>query len=641
MKSVESICEKLALKNAIEFGKAQVDPIMRIIMGTHEELRSQAKKVKETLEEKVAYINSLEKEQLQKLQQEKYPELLDESTDKQEKEQVEESVDFIREIINHDIETGRFNGRVHTRFPPEPNGYLHIGHAKSINLNYGIAEEYGGKFNLRFDDTNPITEEEEYVKSIIRDVKWLGADFEDRLFFASDYFDQFYEYAEQLIEKGLAYIDEQKAEVIREQRGSFTEPGVNSPFRDRSIEENLDLFRRMKKGEFPDGVMVLRTKIDMSSPNPMMRDPIIYRILHREHHNTGDKWCIYPTYDWAHGLEDSIERITHSICTLEFEIHRELYDWFLNQLEDENGEPIFHPQQIEFARLDINYTVLSKRKLRKLVEEGYIEGWDDPRLLTISAMRRRGITPEAIRDLCETVGVTKRDTIIDHSIFDKCIRDDLFKRCPRIMAVINPLKVIITNYPEEKTEKFEIPFHPNKEEMGSRKVVFSRKLFIEQEDFMDNPSNDFRRLSPGKIVRLKYAYCIKCDKIIKNKKTGEISELHCSYYPESYGGTAPEGMEIEGTIHWITAEEFVKTEIRLYEKLFLKENPLDIKEGKEFTDYINPNSLQIVSGLVEPTIKNFEKGDRFQFERLGYFNIDPVETTNNEIIINRIITLFD
>ncbi|MHA1399753.1 MAG: glutamine--tRNA ligase/YqeY domain fusion protein [Candidatus Heimdallarchaeaceae archaeon] len=637
MNSVEDICEKCAIQNALEHGEAKIGPVMGMIMSAHPELREEAKAVKETAIQVINRINALQNDEIRQIAQQKYPELLTEEED----ETTKEDVDFIRKIINEDMRTGKYNGRVHTRFPPEPNGYLHIGHAKSINLNYGIAQEYNGKFNLRFDDTNPATEEEEYVKSIIEDVKWLGADWEDRLFFASNYFEKFYEYAVQLIKKGKAYVDDLSVEKIREYRGTLTEPGKESPYRNRSIEENLDLFERMKNGEFPDGSKVLRAKIDMAHPNLLMRDPIIYRIMHKEHHNTGDKWCIYPLYDWAHCLEDSIERITHSICTLEFEVHRELYDWYLDQLEDENGEPIYHPQQIEFARLNISYTVLSKRRLLRLVNEGYVDGWDDPRMPTIAGMRRRGITPEAIRSFTDDIGVSKRDTIIEHSTLDYHVRVDLDRRCPRVMSVLRPLKVVITNYPENKEEEIEVANHSYNKEMGTRKIKFSKIIYIEKDDFMENPPEDYYRLSTGKEVRLKYAYVIKCEKVIKDEETGEIKELHCTYDPETKEKTAKDGLKVKGNIHWISANNAIKAEVRLYDRLFIKENPMEVEEGKDFTDYINPNSLEIVQAYVEPFLKEAEPGSRYQFERLGYFCIDIVDSTKDSLVFNRIITLRD
>jgi len=634
MKSVDNLCEKYTVQNAIEYGEAQVGPVMRILIGAHPELRKDAQKIKELLEKKVEFINSMKNDELKQYAQDNYPELFQ----KEETSEIQQETDFIREIINEDMKTRRFGGRVHTRFPPEPNGNLHIGHAKSINLNYGIAEEYGGKFNLRFDDTNPVTEEIEYVKGIIEDVKWLGADFDERLLFASDYFDQFFDYAVQLIKKGLAYIDDSTVEQIRDERGNLGTPGKENKYRNRTIEENLDLFMRMKDGEFPDGAKVLRAKIDMTHPNLLMRDPIIYRIIHQSHHNTGDKWCIYPTYDWAHGLEDSIEKITHSICTMEFEVHRQLYDWYIDQLEDEKGKPIYHPQQIEFARLNVSYLVLSKRRQLQLVNEGYVRGWDDPRLLTVSGMRRGGITPDAIRNFCKLIGVTKRESIIDRSVFDKCVRDDLDQRCPRIMGIIRPLKVIITNYPENKVEEITVQNHPRNKEMGSRKIKFSKNLYIEQEDFLENPPEDFRRLTTNGEVRLRYAYTIKCEKVVKDKKNNEIKEIHCSYIINDDSSDDKKSL---GTIHWISADNAVEAELRLFDRLFTKENPMEVEEGKDFKDYINTESLEIVNGLVETHLQKAEKGSRYQFERMGYFNIDPIDSKKDKLVMNRIITLRD
>ncbi len=635
--SVEEICERYTILNALEHGNAKIGPVVGMILSAHPELRTQAKQIKEIVSKFVLKINDMQQTELKAIAKNKYPELL---TEKEEEKQKEvEEIDFIRKIINEDLKTNKFNGRVHTRFPPEPNGYLHIGHAKSVNLNYGIAKEYGGKFNLRFDDTNPSKEESEYVKSIIEDVKWLGADWEDRLFFASDYFDKMYEYAVQLIKKGKAYVDDLSVEEIRKMRGTLVEPGIESPYRNRSIEENLDLFERMKNGEFPDGSKVLRAKIDMSSPNLLMRDPIMYRILHKEHHNTGKKWCIYPMYDWAHGLEDSIEGITHSLCTLEFEVHRELYDWFLDQLTEEDGSPTFHPQQIEFARLNLSYTVLSKRRLLRLVEEGYVDGWNDPRMPTIAGMRKRGITPEAIRNFTEGIGLSKRDSVIDHSTLDYYIREDMEKRCPRVMSVLNPLKVVITNYPEDKEEEIEVDNHFSIKEMGKRKIIFTKELFIEREDFMENPPDDYYRLAPGREVKLKYAYIIKCNEVIKDEKTGEIKELHCTYDPQSMDRDLKKS-KIKGKIHWISVKHSITATVRLYDRLFIKENPLDTEEeGKDFVDYINPNSLTIVEARVEPFLTKSEKGSRYQFERLGYFYLDPEDSTEERLVFNRIISL--
>ncbi|MFC1786282.1 glutamine--tRNA ligase/YqeY domain fusion protein, partial [Candidatus Neomarinimicrobiota bacterium] len=495
---------------------------------------------------------------------------------------------FIKEIINEDLKTGKYQGRVHTRFPPEPNGFLHIGHAKSIVLNFGIAEEYGGKCNLRFDDTNPTKEEDMYVKSIIEDIKWLGYDWEDRLFFASDYFGKFYEYAVKLIKKGKAFVCDLNAEEIRAYRGSRTEPGKESPYHNRTIEENIDLFERMRKSEFPDGTRTLRAKIDMSSSNFNMRDPVIYRILHAKHHNTGDEWCIYPMYDWAHGLEDSIEGITHSICTLEFEDHRPLYDWFLDELD------IYHPQQIEFARLNLSYTVTSKRKLLELVEDGLVSGWDDPRMPTISGMRRRGYTPNAIRNFSERVGIAKRDNIAEMDLLEFYVREDLNKHAERRMAVINPLKVVIENYPEGKVEELEAINNPEDENTGTRKIPFSKEIYIEKSDFLEDPPKKFFRLGPGREVRLRYAYFITCTDVLKDKK-GEVVELRCTYDPETKGGSAPDGRKVKGTIHWVSAEHNIPAEIRLYDRLFTHPNPTGAKENDKFKAFINPNSLDIKS----------------------------------------------
>lgn len=636
MTSVERLCEKHTVENALEHGKAVLGPVMGRVFKANPELRKDADSIREILEKKIDYINSLKPEEIQQLAQEKYPELL------QKKEEiVQEEADFIREIIEEHNRTGRFGGKVHTRFPPEPNGWLHVGHAYSINRNYNFAVEYGGKFNLRFDDTNPLTEEEEFVDSIINDILWLGVDYEDRLLFASDYFDQLYEYAVQLVKKGLAYVDDSSVEEIREMRGTIIEHGKESPYRNRSIEENLDLFERMKAGEFKDGERVLRAKIDMAHPNMLMRDPIVYRILHASHHNTGDKWCIYPMYDWAHGLEDSIERITHSICTLEFEVHRPLYDWYIDQLDDEDGNPIHHSQQIEFAKMNLSYMVLSKRRLRMLVEEGYVNGWDDPRMLTIAGMRRRGYTPEAIRNFSLAINFTKREKLIDMSIFEHYIREDLDKRCPRVMSVINPVKLVLTNYPEDQEEEFTVPNHPSDKKMGTRKVKFSKNLFIEQEDFMENPPEDYYRLFPGKEVRLKYAYFVKCESVVKDEKTGKITEIHCSYDPTTKGGESPDGRKVQGTIHWISANNALEVEVRLYDRMYTKENPMDAEDGKEFKDYINPDSINKLKSYVEPFLKDEEPGSRFQFERNGYFVIDLVDSSKEKLVLNRIITLRD
>ncbi len=542
--------------------------------------------------------------------------------------------DFIREIIKEDLRTGKYGGRVHTRFPPEPNGYLHIGHAKSICLNFGIAEEFGGFCNLRFDDTNPIKEEAEYVEAIKEDVRWLGFDWEDREYYASDYFEQLYEWAVELIKKGKAYVDSLSPEEIKEYRGSFGKPGKESPYRNRSVEENLDLFERMRAGEFKEGEHVLRAKIDMSSGNMNLRDPIMYRILHATHHRTGDKWCIYPTYDWAHGQCDSIEGITHSICTLEFEDHRPLYDWFLDQLG------IYHPQQIEFARLNLSYTVLSKRRLVQLVEGGYVNGWDDPRMPTIAGMRRRGYTPEAIRNFCERIGVSKNESVVDIALLEHCVREDLNKRAPRVFGVLRPLKVVLVNYPEDLVEEMECINNPEDPSMGTRKVPFSRVLYIERDDFREDPPPKWFRLAPGREVRLRYAYYITCVDVVKNEN-GEVVELHCTYDPETRGGWAPDGRKVRGTLHWVSAAHSLEAEIRLYDRLFLKPNPLDVEEGEDFTANLNPHSLEILTSCrVEPSLKGAAPGSRYQFERQGYFCVDP-DSTDEKLVFNLTVPLRD
>ena len=542
-----------------------------------------------------------------------------------------EPVNFIQKIIDDDNASGKWNNRVHTRFPPEPNGYLHIGHAKSICLNFGIAEKNGGKCNLRFDDTNPVKEEDEYVQSIIKDVKWLGFDWEDRLFYASDYFDQMYEFSVQLIQDGKAYVCDLSGDEIRNTRGNLTEPGKESPHINRSIEENLDLFVRMKNGEFANGEKVLRAKIDMSHPNLNMRDPVIYRILHASHHRTGDKWCIYPMYDWAHGLEDSIEKITHSICTLEFEDHRPLYDWYLEQLG------VYHPQQIEFARLNLNFTIMSKRKLKQLVDENHVDGWDDPRMPSISGLRRRGYTPESIRNFAEDLGVTKRDSIIDVIRLENALREDLNKRAPRVMSVLDPLKVVITNYPEGTTEMLEAINNPEDPSAGKREIPFSRELYIEQSDFMEDPPKKFFRLGPGREVRLRYAYFITCQEVIKDEN-GNIVELQCTYDPKTKGGSAPDGRKVKGTLHWVSTQHAVDAEIRLYDRLFLKENP---DEDGEFLKNLNPNSCKTFSNSkCEPSLANPESLT-YQFERNGYFIKDEKESINGKLVFNRAVSLRD
>lgn len=542
---------------------------------------------------------------------------------------------FIRQIIIEDLKANKWGGRVHTRFPPEPNGYLHIGHAKSICLNFGLAEEFGGLCNLRFDDTNPTKEDEEYVNSIIEDVRWLGFDWGDRLYFASDYFDKLYEFAVQLIKMGLAYVCDLSPEEIRQTRGTLTEPGIESPYRNRSVEKNLELFERMRKGEFPDGAKTLRAKIDMSSPNLNMRDPVIYRIKHATHHRTGDKWCIYPMYDFTHCLSDSIERITHSICTLEFEDHRPLYDWFLDVLG------VYHPQQIEFARLNLTYTVLSKRKLLELVQRGIVDGWDDPRMPTISGLRRRGYTPESIRTFAEIIGVSKKESIVDISVLEHCIREDLNQRAQRAFVVLNPVKLVIDNYPDDLVEEIDCINNPEDLSMGTRKVPFSKILYIERDDFMENPPKKFYRLAPGREVRLRYAYYVTCTDVVKDPTTGEVLEIHCNYDPETRGGQSPDGRKVLGTIHWVSARHCFEAEVRLYDRLFTKEDPNDVEEGKTFLDYINQDSLKIVKGFCEPFLKNAKPEARFQFERIGYFCVDTKLSRFSEPVFNRTVSLKD
>lgn len=538
---------------------------------------------------------------------------------------------FIYEIIDDDLKSNKWNGKVHTRFPPEPNGYLHIGHAKSICLNYGIAEHYGGKFNLRFDDTNPEKEEQEYVDSIVEDVTWLGAKFEDRILYASDYFEQMYQYAVDLIKKGKAYVCDLSGEEIRSTRGTLTEPGKESPFRNRSVDENLQLFEAMRSGEFPNGSKTLRAKIDMGSPNMNLRDPIMYRIVHAEHHRQGNNWCLYPTYDWAHGLEDSLEGITHSICTLEFENHRPLYDWYLDALE------IYHPQQIEFARLNLSYTVMSKRKLLQLVKEGYVDGWDDPRMPTICGYRRRGYTPEAIRNFAEIIGVAKRDAMTDISLLEFAIRDDLNKKALRRMAVLKPLKVVLTNYPDQ-TEELDAINNPEDPEAGTRKVVFGKELFIEQTDFMEEPVKGYHRLAPGTEVRLRYAYIIKCEEVIKDEQ-GNISELRCTYDPDTRSGTGTSTKKVKGTIHWVAANHAVKAEVRLYDRLFTVENP---GTQDNWLELINPESLTVLEEVyLEAALGSVHPGDNVQFERHGYFCADTKPSSDGKLVFNRTVTLKD
>jgi glutaminyl-tRNA synthetase len=542
--------------------------------------------------------------------------------------------DFIRQIIDEDNRTGKWAGRVHTRFPPEPNGYLHIGHAKSICLNFGLAKEFGGQCNLRFDDTNPAKEEVEYVDSIQEDVRWLGFSWDDRLFYASNYFERLYAFAEMLIEKGLAYVDDLSQEEIRAYRGTLTEPGKDSPWRDRPAAENLDLFRRMRAGEFPDGAKVLRAKIDMQSPNVVLRDPVIYRIKHVEHHRTGDAWCVYPMYDYTHCISDSLEGITHSICSLEFENNRPLYDWVLDNL------PVpCHPQQIEFARLNLSYTVLSKRKLIKLVTDKVVSGWDDPRLPTISGIRRRGYTPEAIRDFCERIGISKAENMVDMALLEHCLREDLNRRAKRVMAVLKPLKVVIENYPEDQVEEIDFPFHPEDASLGSRKVPFGRELYIERDDFMETPAKKWFRLAPGAEVRLRYAYYVTCTDVIKDPATGEVIELRCVHDPATKGGWSSDGRKVKGTLHWVSAAHAKKAEVRLYDRLFTKENP---SEGKgDFMDCLNPDSLEVIAeALVEPSLLALPVGENIQFERLGYFCVDK-DSTADKPVFNRSVALKD
>ena len=542
---------------------------------------------------------------------------------------------FIRDIVEEDLKTNKYGGRVHTRFPPEPNGYMHIGHAKAIYLNYGLAEHFGGLFNLRFDDTNPTKEEEEYVESIKEDIRWLGADWEDRLFFASDYFDQLYEWAVQLIKDGKAYVDSLSAEEIRRYRGTLTEPGQESPYRNRSVEENLDLFGRMRAGEFEDGAHVLRAKIDMASPNLNLRDPVMYRILQATHHRTGDKWCIYPMYDWAHGQSDSIEGITHSTCTLEFEDHRPLYDWFLENLG------VYRPQQIEFARLNLSHTITSKRKLLRLVDSGYVAGWDDPRMPTLSGLRRRGYPPEAIRNFADRLGVAKAHNVIDIALLEHCVRDYLNKHAPRVMAVLRPLRVVIDNYPEGQVEDLEAENNPEDPGAGSRNIPFSRVLYVERDDFREDAPKKWFRLAPGREVRLKHAYYITCEEVVKDEQTGEVVELRCTYDPETRGGWSQDGRKVRGTLHWVSAPHALDAEVRLYDHLFTKANPYEVEEGSDFTANLNPDSLEtLTSCRVEPSLAGAAPGSRYQFLRLGYFCVDP-DSSDGAPVFNRTVSLRD
>ena len=544
-----------------------------------------------------------------------------------------ENLNFIEEIINKDLAEGKHQGRVHTRFPPEPNGYPHIGHAKSICLNFGIATKYQGLCNLRFDDTNPEKEDAEYVEAIKSDIEWLGFDWEDRLYFASDYFPELYEYAVKLIKMKLAYVDDQSAEEISESRGTTTQPGTPSPYRDRSVEENLDLFERMKSGEFQEGTKVLRAKIDMSSPNMLLRDPIMYRIKYVAHHRTGNEWCIYPTYDWAHGQSDAIEGITHSLCSLEFEIHKPLYNWFIEQLQ------LFPSKQYEFARLNIGYTIMSKRKLLTLVEEGVVNGWDDPRMPTLSGLRRRGYTPEAIRNFCDRVGVARRDGVIDFALLEFSIREDLNKRAPRRFGILDPLKVVLSNYPEDKEEWLPAINNPEDPAAGSRQIAFGRELYIERSDFMEDPPRKFFRLGPGREVRLKYGYIIKCEDYKKDPETGLVTELYCTYDPQTKSGSDTSGKKVKGTLGWVSAAHAIEAEIRLYDRLFLDDDP-DGHEDKDFKEFLNPDSLKIIHGKVEDNFENTEALDFYQFERQGYFNIDP-DSTVDKLVFNRTVTLRD
>jgi len=542
-------------------------------------------------------------------------------------------VDFIRAAVMDDLQAGRYT-RVHTRFPPEPNGYLHIGHAKAICIDFGIAAEFRGKCNLRFDDTNPVKEEVEYVESIQQDIRWLGFDWEDRLFYASDYFEQLYEYAVTLIKKGKAYVCDLSAGEIREHRGTLTEPGKESPYRNRTVEENLDLFARMRAGEFPEGSRTLRAKIDMAAGNINLRDPVMYRIIHAPHHRTGDRWCIYPMYDFAHGQSDSIEGITHSLCSLEYEDHRPLYNWFLDKIE------IFHPRQIEFARLNLSYTVLSKRKLLRLVQEGHVEGWDDARMPTLSGLRRRGYTPEAIRDFCDRIGVAKKDSIVDIALLEHCLREDLNRRAPRVMGVLRPLRVVIENYPEGHVEEMTAVNNPEDRNAGTRSVPFSRVLYIEQDDFRENPPPKYYRLAPGREVRLRYAYFIKCVGVVKDAQ-GNVVELKCIYDPATRGGYAPDGRKVKATIHWVSAMHTVPAEVRLYDRLFIKENPDDVAEGQDFLANLNPKSLEVLHGCSgEPSLAEARAGAIYQFERQGYFCVDP-DSANGKLVFNLAVSLKD
>ncbi len=545
------------------------------------------------------------------------------------------ALDFVRQIVVEDVKANKHAGRVVTRFPPEPNGYLHIGHAKAICLDFGVAQEFGGTCHLRFDDTNPTKEEQKYIDAIKADIRWLGFEWGEHEYYASDYFQQLYDWAVALITDSKAYVDELSAEQIREHRGTLTEPGRESPSRNRSPNESLDLFQRMKDGEFPDGSRVLRAKIDMASPNLNMRDPVLYRILHATHPRTGEAWCVYPMYDWAHGQSDSIEKITHSLCTLEFEDHRPLYDWFVEQLG------IHHPRQIEFARLNLTYVVMSKRKLLELVEDGHVDGWDDPRMPTLCGLRRRGYTPEAIRNLCAKVGVTKHNSLTDTALLEHTLRDDLNKRSPRVMGVLRPLRVVIENYPEDQVEELDAVNNPEDPSMGMRKVPFSRVVYIERDDFREDPPRKFFRLAPGKEVRLRYAYFITCTDVVKDENSGEVTELRCTYDPATRGGDSSDGRKVKGTLHWVSAAHAISTEVRLYDRLFTVPDPTGDKSGKDYREFLNPDSIEVLTDCkVEPSLGNAQPGDRFQFERLGYFCIDP-DSSDGRLVINRTVTLRD
>ena len=544
------------------------------------------------------------------------------------------TTDFIRQAVQEDLRTNRFDGRVHTRFPPEPNGYLHIGHAKAICIDFGIADDFDGLCNLRFDDTNPTRESIEFVESQKADIRWLGFDWEDREFYASDYFEQFYEYAVKLIKKGKAYVCDLNSDEIREYRGTLTEPGIDSPYRNRSVEENLDLFERMRGGEFSDGERTLRAKIDMASPNLNMRDPVMYRIRRAAHYRQGDKWCIYPMYDFTHGQNDSIEGITHSLCSLEYEDHRPLYDWYLDELE------IYHPQQIEFARLNLSYTILSKRWLVQLAESGYVNGWDDPRMPTLSGFRRRGYTAEAIRDFCNRIGVAKSDNLVDIALLEYCLRQDLNIRAPRVMAVLRPLKVIIDNYPEGEVEELDAENNPEDDSMGHRKMPFSREIYIEREDFMEDPPRKYFRLAPGREVRLKHAYYITCVDVVKDEQTGEITELHCTYDPETRGGWSEDGRRVRGTLHWVSAPHALEAEVRLFDHLFTEPNPNALTDD-DFKANLNPNSLEVLQSCqVESSLDGAAQGTQYQFLRTGYFCVDP-DSSDEKLVFNRTVTLRD